>query len=155
MAVIRDPSKIEGRRGTIYPAEFAKGFEGRIKRALGNAGGLTQFGVNLTTLEPGASSAHRHWHAKEDEFIYVLEGELTLVTEAGEEVLRPGMAATFPAGEANGHMLVNRTSTPATYLEVGTRSPDEDAEYPDIDLRLKKRDGKVVFTRKSSGEPVS
>ncbi len=153
MAVIRDPSKVEGRRGTIYPAEFAKGFEGRIKRALGNAGGLTQFGVNLTTLEPGAPSAHRHWHAKEDEFIYVLEGELTLVTDAGEEVLRPGMAATFPAGEANGHMLVNRTSTPAAYLEVGTRSPDEDAEYPDIDLRLQKRNGKVVFMRKS-GEPI-
>lgn len=153
MAVIHDPSKVEGRRGTIYPAEFAAGFEGRIKRALGNAGGLTQFGVNLTTLQPGAMSAHRHWHAKEDEFIYVLDGELTLVTDAGEEVLRPGMAATFPAGEANGHQLVNKTTQPATYLEVGTRSPDEDAEYPDIDLRLRKRDGKVVFTRKS-GEPI-
>jgi uncharacterized cupin superfamily protein len=154
MAVIRDPSKVEGRRGTIYPAAFAKGFEGRIKRALGNAGGLTQFGVNLTTLEPGALSAHRHWHAREDEFIYVLAGELTLVTDAGEEILRPGMAATFPAGEPNGHMLVNRTSAPATYLEVGTRSPDEDVDYPDIDLRLQKRAGKVAFTRKS-GEPYS
>jgi len=153
MAVIREPSKVERRRVTIYPAEFAAGFEGRIKRALGNAGGLTQFGVNLTTLEPGAPSAHRHWHAKEDEFIYVLDGELTLVTDAGEEVLGPGMAATFPAGEANGHMLVNRTGAPATYLEVGTRSADEDVDYPDIDLRLHKRAGKVVFMRKS-GEPV-
>jgi uncharacterized cupin superfamily protein len=152
MAVIRDPSKIEGRRGTIYPPEFAKGFEGRVKRALGNAGGLSQFGVNLTTLEPGAMSAQRHWHAKEDEFIYVLEGELTLVTDAGEEVLAPGMAATFPAGEANGHQLINKGTQPATYLEVGTRNPDEDAEYPDIDLRLKKRDGKAVFMHKS-GEP--
>jgi uncharacterized cupin superfamily protein len=152
MTVIRDPSKIEGRRGTIYPAEFAKGFEGRIKRALGKAGGLTQFGVNLTTLEPGAMSAHRHWHAKEDEFIYVLDGELTLVTDAGEEVVRPGMAATFPAGEANGHMLVNRTSAPATYLEVGTSSADEDVDYPDIDLRMQRRGGKVVFLHKS-GEP--
>jgi len=154
MAVIRDPKQVEGRRGTIYPAEFAKGFEGRIKRALGNAGGLTQFGVNLTTLEPGAMSAHRHWHAKEDEFIYVLDGELTLVTDAGEEVLRPGMAATFPAGEANGHQLVNRSARPATYLEVGTRSPDEDAQYPDIDLRLQKREGKAVFLHKS-GEPYA
>jgi len=78
---------------------------------------------------------------------------VTLVTDAGEEVLGPGMAATFPAGEANGHMLVNRTSTPATYLEVGTRSADEEAEYPDIDLRLRKRHGKILFTRKS-GEPI-
>ena len=153
MAVILEPSKVEGRRGTIYPAEFAKGFEGRIKRALGNAGGLTQFGVNLTTLEPGAMSAHRHWHRNEDEFIYVLEGELTLVTDAGEETLRPGMAAAFPAGEPNGHHLVNRGTTPASYLEIGTRCEDEDAEYPDIDLRLQKRNGKFVFTRKS-GEPI-
>jgi len=154
MTVIRDPSKVEGRRGTIYPAQLAKGFEGRIKRALGNAGGLTQFGVNLTTLEPGAMSAHRHWHAREDEFIYVLDGELTLITDAGEEVLRQGMAASFPAGEANGHQLVNKSARPATYLEVGTRSADEDAEYPDIDLRLEKRGGKVVFLHKS-GEPYA
>jgi uncharacterized cupin superfamily protein len=136
----------------MYPAAFAAGFEGRIKRALGDAGGLTQFGVNLTTLEPGAMSAHRHWHAREDEFIYVLEGELTLITDAGEEVLGPGMAASFPAGEANGHQLINKGMSPATYLEIGTRSADEDADYPDIDLRLRKRDGKPVFLRKS-GEP--
>jgi len=152
MAVIRDPSKVEGRRGTIYPAEFAAGFEGRIKRALGNAGGLTQFGVNLTTLEPGAASAHRHWHAREDEFIYVVDGELTLITDAGEELLGPGMAAAFPAGEANGHQLLNKSAHPASYLEIGTRSAEEDAEYPDIDLRLQKRAGKVVFLHKS-GEP--
>jgi uncharacterized cupin superfamily protein len=149
MAVIRDPAKVEGRRGTIYPAAFAAGFEGRIKRALGNAGGLTQFGVNLTTLEPGAMSAHRHWHAREDEFVYVLDGELTLVTDAGEELLGPGMAACFPAGEPNGHQLINKSTQPATYLEIGTRSADEDAEYPDIDLRLQKRDGKAVFFNKA------
>ena len=154
MAVIRDPSKVEGRRGTIYPKEFASGFDGRIKRALGNAGGLTQFGVNLTTLEPGAMSAHRHWHAREDEFIYVLDGELTLVTDSGAETLGVGMAATFPAGEPNGHQLINKGTQPATYLEVGTRSADEDAEYPDIDLRLQKRNGKIVFMRKS-GEPYA
>jgi uncharacterized cupin superfamily protein len=152
MTVIRDASKVEGRRGTIYPPAFAKGFEGRVKRALGNAGGLTQFGVNLTTLEPGAMSAQRHWHAREDEFIYVLDGELTLITDAGEEVLGPGMAAAFPAGEPDGHHLVNKSAKPASYLEIGTRSADEDAEYPDIDLRLQKRAGKVVFTHKS-GEP--
>ena len=149
MAVIRDPSKVQGRRGTIYPAKFAQGFEGRLKRALGDAGGLTQFGVNLTTLEPGAASAHRHWHRTEDEFIYMLEGELTLITEAGEETLRPGMAATFPAGQADGHQLVNRGSAPATYLEIGTRSKDEDVTYSDIDLRGEKRDGKFRFFTKS------
>ena len=150
--VICDPSNVEGRRGTVYPPEFAHGFEGRIKRALGNVGGLTQFGVNLTTLEPGAMSAHRHWHAREDEFIYVLDGELTLVTDAGEEVLRAGMAACFPAGEPNAHHLINKSAKPATYLEVGTRSADEDAAYPDIDLRCEKRGGKFVFLHKS-GEP--
>jgi uncharacterized cupin superfamily protein len=152
MAVIRDPMKLAGRRSTIYPAEFAGGFDRRIKRALGDAGGLTQFGVNLTTLEPGAVSALRHWHAKEDEFVYVLVGELMLVTDAGEEPLLPGMAATFPAGEANAHQLVNRSDAPATYLEVGTRSLDDEIDYPDVDLRFVKRDGRRSFVRKS-GEP--
>lgn len=154
MTVIRDPRSVEGRRGTIYPAPYDKGFEGRLKRVLGNIGGLTQFGVNLTTLEPGAISAHRHWHKHEDEFIYVLEGELTLITDAGGEVLRPGMAACFRAGDPDGHHLVNKSAAPATYLEIGTRCPDEEAEYPDIDLRLKKRGGKPTFYRKS-GEPYS
>lgn len=152
MAVIRDPYRVEGRRGTIYPAEFAKGFEGRIKRALGNAGGLTQFGVNLTTLEPGAMSGQRHWHRTEDELVYMLEGELTLVTDAGEETLRPGMAATFPAGEPNGHHLVNRSHQPATYLEIGTRAAEDDVVYSDIDMLGEKRDGRYRFLHKS-GEP--
>jgi uncharacterized cupin superfamily protein len=152
MPVIRDPGKLQARRGSGYPAQFAGGFERRVKRALGDAGGLTQFGVNLTTLEPGVASALRHWHAKEDEFIYVLEGELTLVTDAGEERLGPGMAACFPAGDANGHQLVNRTDAPATYLEVGTRSREEDVEYPGIDLLLERRDGTGRFLHKS-GEP--
>lgn len=152
MAVIRDPLKVPGRRGTIYPSEFAAGFDKRLKRALGDAGGLKQFGVNLTTLEPGAVSSLRHWHTNEDEFIYVLDGELTLVTDAGDEPLRPGMAATFPAGEPNAHQLVNRSAAPATYLEVGTRSVDDEATYPDVDLRFVKREGRRSFARKS-GEP--
>ncbi|MEI9902075.1 MAG: cupin domain-containing protein [Hyphomicrobium sp.] len=98
-----------GRRSTTYPAEYAAPFDKRIKRALGDAGGLTQFGVNLTTLEPGAISALRHWHANEDEFVYVLDGELTLITNAGEQLLGVGMAATFPAGEPDAHQLVNRS----------------------------------------------
>jgi uncharacterized cupin superfamily protein len=152
MVVIHDPAKVSARRGTVYPDKFAQGFEGRVKRALGDAGGLTQFGVNLTTLEPGAMSAQRHWHRTEDEFIYMLDGELTLVTDAGEETLRAGTAATFPAGEANGHMLVNRGDKPATYLEVGTRAADDDVIYSDIDMLLEKRAGKRRFLTKL-GEP--
>ncbi len=152
MPVIRDPANVSGRRGTIYPSGLAEGFEGRIKRALGDAGGLTQFGVNLTTLEPGAASAHRHWHRREDEFVYILEGEVTLVTDAGEETLAPGMAAAFPAGEQNAHQLINRGGVPATYLEIGTRSLDDDVVYPDVDLHLEKRAGRRAFVRKS-GEP--
>jgi uncharacterized cupin superfamily protein len=152
MAVIREPAKVEGRRGSGYPEEFAHGIEGRIKRALTDAQGLTQFCDNLTTLEPGAMSSHRHWHVKEDECVYILEGELVLVTDEGERVLRPGMAAGFPAGVANGHHLVNRSAAPATYLEIGTRSKDEDATYSDVDMRAKKRDGTFRFFTKA-GEP--
>src|SRR5688572_29365830 len=149
MAVIRDPLNLPGRRKAIYPAEFAAGFDKRIKRALGDAGGLTQFGVNLTTLEPGAMSALRHWHKHEDEFVFVLDGEVTLITDAGEDVLGRGMAATFPAGEPDAHHLVNRSSEPATFLEIGTRSPVEDVVYPDVDLWFQRRDGRAGFVRRS------
>jgi uncharacterized cupin superfamily protein len=152
MAVIRDPMNLPGRRTTIYPAEHAAGFDKRLKRALGDAGGLTQFGVNLTTLEPGAMSALRHWHKHEDEFVFVIDGEVTLITDAGDEVLGPGMAATFPAGEPNGHHLVNRSGRPVTYLEVGTRSPVEAVIYPDVDLQFERRDGRSRFVR-MTGEP--
>lgn len=152
MPVIADPVQLAGRRGTIYPKPLDAGFEGRVKRALTETLGLTQFGVNVTTLEPGALSAHRHWHAKEDEFVYVLSGELVLITNEGETVLKSGMAAGFPASVADAHHLVNRSDAPATYLEIGTRSADEDATYPDVDLRLEKRGGKPAFFHKS-GEP--
>lgn len=152
MPIIRDPLTIEGRRGTIYPPPFNAGYEKRIKRALTGPLGLTQFGVNVTTLEPGAKSAERHWHAKEDEFVYILDGELTLLTDNGETLLTPGAAAGFPAGAANGHCLVNNSDRPATYLEIGTRSPDEVATYPDIDLHVVKTNGAFKVTRKN-GEP--
>lgn len=152
MPVIADPLQLPPRRGTIYPKPYDAGFEGRLKRALTGALGLTQFGVNVTTLEPGAQSAHRHWHAKEDEFVFILTGELVLITNEGETVMRPGMAAGFPAGDPNGHHLVNRSSAAATYLEIGTRAPDEDATYPDVDLRFEKRAGSARFFHKS-GEP--
>ena len=153
MPVIHDPMRLAGRRGTIYPAEFAAGFEGRLKRALTEPLGLTQFGVNLTTLEPGAKSSQRHWHASEDEFIYVLAGEITLITKDGEQVLKRSMAAGFPRGDRNGHQLVNTGTEPATYLEIGTRSRDDDVTYPDIDMVGAKRDGRYAFTRKN-GDPI-
>ena len=152
MAVIRNPAAVEGRRGTIYPTQFKDGLDGRIKRALGDAGGLSQFGANLTTLEPGAISAQRHWHSSEDEFVYILDGTLTLVTDAGEEQLSAGMAAAFPAGEANGHQIVNRSNAAATYLEIGTRMQEDDVVYSDIDLRMEKRDGQRTFKHRN-GEP--
>jgi uncharacterized cupin superfamily protein len=152
VGVIRDPMQVPPRRGTVYPAEHAGGFEGRLKRALTEQLGLTQFGVNVTTLEPGAMSAHRHWHMQEDEFIYVLSGTITLVTNEGEQVLEPNMTAGFPRGDANGHHLINKTDRPATYLEIGTRSPDEDVDYPDLDMKGEKRDGRYRFMRRS-GEP--
>ncbi len=152
MAVIHDPMRVPPRTGTIYPKPHDEGFDGRLKRALTDRLRLTQFGVNLTTLEPGAKSSHRHWHAQEDEFIYMLEGELELITKDGEQLLRTSMAAAFPAGDKNGHQLVNKSRFRATYLEVGTRSPDEDITYPDIDLRAERRGGRFRFFRKS-GEP--
>lgn len=154
MPVIKDCRSVPGRRTTIYPKPLDAGFEGRFKQPLTELLGLTQFGVNVTTLDPGAQSSHKHWHVHEDECVYVLSGELALVTCDGEHVLGPGMAAGFPAGAATGHHLINRGSVPATYLEIGTRSPTEDVTYPDIDLRGEKRDGKLRFFRKS-GEPYA
>ena len=143
-----DPKTITPRTGTIYPPEFAGPLKGREKRALGDVFGLTQYGVNLATLAPGTWSSQRHWHEKEDEFIFVIEGDITLIDDAGEHPLKPGMCAGFKAGVANGHHLVNKTKTPATYLEIGTRSANEVATYPDVDMKAVKTDGKFVLTRK-------
>ena len=143
-----DPKTIAPRTGTIYPPEFAGPLKGREKRALGDVFGLTQYGVNLATLAPGSWSSQRHWHEKEDEFIFVIEGDITLIDDAGEHPLKPGMCAGFKAGVANGHHLVNKTKTPATYLEIGTRSANEVAAYPDVDMKAVKTDGKFVLTRK-------
>ena len=145
-----DPETVPPRRGSSYPPAFAAAVESREKRPLGDATGLTQFGVNLVLLPPGCWSSQRHWHSHEDEFVYVLDGELTLVTDAGEQVLRAGAAAGFPAGKADGHHLVNRTDRPATYLEVGTRRDDlDEVDYSDIDMAIRHRDGRPTFVRKS------
>ena len=148
-----DLSKLETRVGSPnYPAPFKPVCAGRHKTALGNAVGLSQFGVNLTRLEPGAASALRHWHENEDEFVYLLEGELVLIEDDGETMLKPGDCAGFKAGVANGHHLVNKTNRDALYLEIGTRAATERAHYPDVDLVLE-RDARGMRFLHKSGEP--
>jgi uncharacterized cupin superfamily protein len=148
-----DPSEVPVRRGGGYPHPYAEPLRGREKRALGDPLGLTQFGVNLVTLPPGNWSSQRHWHANEDEFVYIVEGEVTPVTDAGETILGPGMTAGFPAGGADGHHLINRSDKPVVYLEVGTRAKTETAQYSDIDLVWRREeDGHSAFTRRN-GEP--
>jgi uncharacterized cupin superfamily protein len=137
---------------TGYPEPFRKVVQGRSRRRLGNAAGLTQFGVNLTTLKPGAASALRHWHTGEDEFVYMLSGEVVLCEDGGEAVLRPGDAAGFKAGVPSCHCLVNRSDRDAVYLEVGTRAARESAEYPDVDMRVERDDKGGRYLHKS-GEP--
>jgi uncharacterized cupin superfamily protein len=134
----RRAAEAEPRIGSTYPEPLRPRVQGRIKRALGDLFGLDQFGLNLTELPPGAFSALRHWHSHEDEFVYVLEGEVTLITDAGEEVLRPGDCVGFKAGVADGHHLTNRTNGPVRYLEVGSRRLDADrVVYPDDDLEAR------------------
>jgi uncharacterized cupin superfamily protein len=130
-----DPSTVEPRTRSVYPTEALRApLAGRSKRALGDALGLRNFGVNIVHLAPGAHSSARHWHERQDEFIYVLEGEVTLVTDAGAQVIGPGMCAGFPAGKPDGHHLVNRSGSVVVYLEVGDRLPGESLHYPDADL---------------------
>lgn len=123
------------RTGTAYPPPYDEPCRQRTRVRLGAAAGLTQFGVNLLRLPPGTWSSQRHWHTREDEFVYVVSGEVVLVTDAGETVLRAGDCAGFPHGVANGHHLQNRSEREAVVLEVGTDDPRDAAEYPDIDLR--------------------
>lgn len=135
--MIIPPSDVPERTGSNYPEVFKARVAGRTKQRLGDVAGLKNFGVNRVKLEPGSQSALRHWHAKQDEFIYVLEGELTLVTNVGAHILTAGMAAGFPAGEADGHHLMNHTETIAVYLEIGDRTPNDEVIYPDDDLCAK------------------
>ena len=121
-------------RGSTYPAPFDREPSSRIRQRLGDAGGLTQFGVNLMQLPPGAWSSQRHWHSAEDEFVYVISGEVVLIADKGEEVMRAGDCAAFLKSEPNGHHLVNKSGARAVCLEVGTRTPDDFAVYPDIDM---------------------
>jgi uncharacterized cupin superfamily protein len=129
-----DIASAEEKRGAGYPAPFDKPCAARLRKRLGDAGGLNDFGVNLLTLMPGVWSSQRHYHSHEDEFVYVVSGEVVLVTDAGEQVLRTGDCAAFPKAAANGHHLINRSSEPAMCLEVGTRAAKDRTVYPDIDL---------------------
>jgi len=144
-----DIGSLPWKGGSGYPAPFDAIVEGRTRKRLGDAGGLGQFGVNLTRLAPGAASSQRHWHDNEDEFVFVLSGEVVLVEEGGETVLRAGDAAAFKAGVANGHHLVNRSGAEARYLEIGTRAGEERAHYPDIDLAYARDGAGARFTTKA------
>jgi uncharacterized cupin superfamily protein len=129
-----DPALVAETRGSGYPEPFRSRMGDRAKRKLGDACGLTKFGVNLVTLGPGGQSALRHWHTLEDEFVYVLEGEVVLVSNDGEQVLKAGICAGYPAGARDAHHFVNRSDRPARYLEIGDRTPGDNAFYPDDDL---------------------
>jgi uncharacterized cupin superfamily protein len=145
-----DLASIAAQTGSGYPAPFDEPCRNRTRQRLGDAGGLTDFGVNLLTLTPGTWSSQRHWHSDEDEFVYVVSGEAVLISDAGEEVLRAGDCAAFPKGEADGHHLVNKSDAPCVCLEIGTRSQDDVALYPDVDLKI---DAKRGHFTKRDGTP--
>ena len=149
-----DIAAIPVRERTGYPPPYAEAVKGRLFQALGDAAGLTQFGVNLVRLRPGAASSQRHWHENEDEFLIVLEGELVLVEDEGETILRAGDTAGFKAGVPNGHHLLNRTERDGVFLVVGSRAPAERAHYPDLDLLYEATDGRVRYTNRA-GEPFA
>lgn len=143
-----DLSTVPVKTGSIYPAPYAKMMVGRSSLRLGEAGGLTQFGVNLVTLAPGALSSLRHWHLAEDEFVMVTEAECTLIEDAGETVMRPGDCAAFPANTPDGHHFINRTNAPAAFLVIGSKAAREVATYSDVDLVLTLERGIATFTQK-------
>lgn len=132
------------RKGAGYPKPFDAPCADRVRKRLGDAGGLTDFGVNLTRLPPGGWSSQRHWHSHEDELVYVLQGELVLVEDGGETVLRAGDSAAFAKGTGNGHHMINRSGAMAIYLEVGSRHPDDLTTCSDIDMKSANSDGRFV-----------
>ena len=141
-----DIAAIPERRGCPYPKPFDEPCVDRVRQRLGDAGGLKDFGVNLMRLPPGNWSAQRHWHTREDEFVYVLEGELVLIEDGGETVLRAGDAAAFPKNTGDGHHLINRSDAVAIYLEAGSRQPDDLTTCSDVDMMSDNRAGR--FTHK-------
>lgn len=139
-----DLATVPARKGVGYPAPFAAPCADRVRRRLGDAGGLRDFGVNLMTLPPGNWSSQRHWHSHEDEFVYILEGELILIEDGGETVLRAGDCAAFAKNSGNGHHMINRSSAVAVYLEVGSRQMEDLTTCSDIDMMSANSDGRFV-----------
>jgi uncharacterized cupin superfamily protein len=144
-----DPRSVGPRTDSGYPEPFRFRVLPREKRPLGRALGLTSFGVNLTTLPPGKESSMRHWHTREEEFVYVLEGEVVLRTDAGEQLLTAGCCAGFPAGTGDGHQLVNRSDRPAVYLEVGSRDEADEVHYAEVDMHFSPLVAGGRFTHKN------
>jgi uncharacterized cupin superfamily protein len=147
-----DIDKVPIDASTNYPKPFDEVVKGRSRKRLARTAGLTQFGVNVCTLKPGAASSQRHWHENEDEFVYVLEGEIVLCEDGGETVLKPGDAAAWKAGVADGHCLINRSGRDAVFIEVGTRAAAEKAHYSDIDMMVVRDASGFNYTHKD-GKP--
>lgn len=143
-----DPADVPPRTGSGYPEPFRSRVLPREKRPLAPALGLTALGINLTTLPPGKESSMRHHHTHEEEFVFVLEGEVVLRTDEGEQLLAAGTCAGFPAGSTNGHQVVNRSGRPARYLEVSNQDPRDHASYPDDDLAYHEGPGGPVYTHR-------
>ena len=139
-----DLNNVKVHRGTGYPEEFNAPCATRKRRRVGEAGGLRDYGVNLTELPPGCWSSQRHWHSHEDEFVFVISGEVVLIEDDGETVLKAGDCAAFPKGTGNGHHLINRSEETATYLEIGSRHPDDMTTCSDVDMKSANSDGRFV-----------
>ena len=149
-----DPDSVSESNFTSYPEPHRAANSMRYNRRLGDHAGLRNFGVNLTRIIPGGQSSFRHAHSRQDEFIYVLQGEVVLETNDGEQVLQPGMCAGFPAGTGDAHRFVNRTGSDVTLLVIGDRTPDDEISYPDVDMHaVLAPDGVYRFSTKS-GEPL-
>lgn len=149
-----DLADIPFQGGSSYPGKLAEATSGRFVQRIGDASGLTQYGVNIVRLEPGGLSSLRHYHMQQDEFLMMVSGACTLIDDQGEHAMQPGDCAAFPAGEANGHHLKNTTDAPATFLVVGTRTPTETAYYSDIDMMVEIGAQGSNFTRKD-GSPLT
>ncbi|WP_420003188.1 cupin domain-containing protein [Arenibacterium sp. LLYu02] len=149
-----DLSQIPAKGGSSYPGKLAESVAGRTAQRLGDAGGISQYGVNLVHLEPGAMSSLRHYHMEQDEFVMVTAGALVLVDDAGEHAMLPGDCAAFPKGDANGHHFINKSDQLASFLVIGTRTETETGYYSDLDMRVKFANGAFAYTRKD-GSPLT
>lgn len=139
-----DFAEVPKHKGSGYPAPFDAPLRDRIRQRLGNAGGLSDFGINLIHLPPGNWSSQRHWHSHEDEFVYILAGELVLIEHDGETILKAGDCAAFPKNTGNGHHMVNRSDAIAIYLEIGSRHRDDMTTCSDVDMKSANADGRFV-----------